>query len=89
MPGLLRIAPELPVAEVRASIACYEAGGARVAGVGIHVFTEGLDALFVELQQRGAIVKQAIVRRPWGNRNFRVTGESGNELKFAEPLNGD
>ncbi len=67
----------------------FTAVGANVTPVGIHVFTEGLDGLFIELQRRGAIVKQGIVRQPWGNRDFRVVDESGNELKFAEALDGE
>jgi len=26
------------------------------------------------------------VRKPWGNRDFRVKDDSGNELKFTEPM---
>ncbi len=52
----------------------------------IHIFTEGLDELHAELQKRGAHLKQGIVRKPWGNRDFRVIDDSGNEIKFTEPL---
>jgi len=55
----------------------------------IHIFTEGLDELHTELQKRGAHVKQGIVRKPWGNRDFRVIDDSGNEIKFTEPLPED
>ncbi len=54
--------------------------------VGIHIFTHDLDELHAELQQRGADVTQGIVRKPWGNRDFRVIDQSGNEIKFTEPL---
>jgi hypothetical protein len=27
-----------------------------------------------------------IMRRPWGNREFRVNDDWGNQLKFTEPL---
>jgi len=57
--------------------------------VGIHIFTRDLDALHAELQQRGAVVSQGIVREPWGNRDFRVNDDAGNEIKFTEPLAHD
>lgn len=57
--------------------------------VGIHIFTPDLDALYDELKANGALVSQAIERRPWGNRDFRVHDEFGNELKFTEPLSED
>ena len=52
----------------------------------IHIFTEGLDRLHTELRQRGAHVKQDILCQPWGNRDFRVNDDFGNEIKFTEPL---
>ncbi|MGH9629358.1 MAG: VOC family protein [Bryobacteraceae bacterium] len=57
--------------------------------VGIHIFTQDLAALHAELEQRGARVSQGITRRPWGNRDFRVNDNSGNEIKFTEPLSED
>ena len=54
--------------------------------VAIHVFTEGLEDLHAELQDRGACVSQGILRKPWGNRDFRVNDISGNEIKFTEPI---
>ena len=54
--------------------------------VGIHIFTPDLDALYEEFQQRGASLSQGIVRKPWGNRDFRLNDEFGNEIKFTEPL---
>jgi uncharacterized glyoxalase superfamily protein PhnB len=57
--------------------------------VGIHIFTAELEALHAELQQRGARMLQGIVRRPWGNRDFRLKDEFGNEIKFTEPLAQD
>jgi uncharacterized glyoxalase superfamily protein PhnB len=115
MVKLLRIAPELPVADLKRSIDYYEQklgfqvisqmpggdyaiverddiaihlfkdDGHRSSPVGIHIFTEGLDTLHVELQERGARVCQGIMRKPWGNRDFRVNDDSGNEIKFTEP----
>ena len=54
--------------------------------VAIHIFTEDLEALETELQRRGARITQSIRRKPWGNRDFRVTDDSGNVIKFTEPL---
>jgi uncharacterized glyoxalase superfamily protein PhnB len=58
----------------------------RHSPVGLHVFTRQLDDLLVELRRRGASVSQEIARKPWGNRDFRIYDDSGNELKFTEPL---
>ena len=52
--------------------------------VGMHVFTRELDELQNELQTRGAQFTQLIMRKPWGNRDFRVQDRSGNEIKFTE-----
>jgi uncharacterized glyoxalase superfamily protein PhnB len=57
--------------------------------VGIHIFTPDLDALYSEYQRSGANLSQGILREPWGNRDFRVKDEFGNELKFTEPLKED
>jgi uncharacterized glyoxalase superfamily protein PhnB len=57
--------------------------------VGLHIFTPDLEALHKELMQRGAHLSQPIVRKPWGNRDFRVRDDFGNELKFTEPLSGE
>src|SRR5713226_2909300 len=108
---LSRIAPEIPVSNLRGSIDYYEQKfGFRVAmqmpsgdyaiverddiaihlfqddarnhsPVGIHIFTQDLEALHAELQQRGALVSQGIIRKPWGNRDFRVNDNSRNEIK--------
>ena len=116
MAKLARIAPEIPVSNLRASIDHYQKKlGFRVAmqmpegdyaiverddvaihlfqedvrtqsPASMHIFTDGLDELFAELQQRGAHVSKEIVRQPWGNRDFRVNDPSGNEIKFTEPL---
>ena len=52
--------------------------------VGVHLFTAELEGLRDELLERGARLSQEIVRKPWGNRDFRVRDEFGNELKFTE-----
>jgi uncharacterized glyoxalase superfamily protein PhnB len=52
---------------------------------GIHIFTYELEGMRDEFLERGARLSQDIVRKPWGNRDFRVRDEYGNELKFTEP----
>jgi uncharacterized glyoxalase superfamily protein PhnB len=52
----------------------------------MHIFTHQLDELHTELLERGARISQEIIRKPWGNRDFRVGDQSGNELKFTESL---
>lgn len=52
----------------------------------MHIFTHQLDELHTELLERGARISQQINRKPWGNRDFRVDDQSGNELKFTEPV---
>lgn len=116
MAKLSRIAPEIPVSDLRRSIEYYEQklgfevamemptgdyaiverdgialhlfldGGGRHSPVGMHIFTEQLDELHAELRGRGARLSQPIERKPWGNRDFRVLDESGNEIKFTEPV---
>jgi|SRR5579883_499260 len=113
---LTRVAPEIPVTNLRESLAYYEQklgfdiamempGGDYAiverdgvaihlfedpAGVhsrtGLHVFTDRLEDLHRELVGRGARVSQGIVRKPWGNRDFRVGDDAGNEIKFSEPV---
>ena len=62
------------------------ADGARRSAIGVHIFTAGLDQLFAEVRERGAQITQSIETKPWGNREFRVRDDFGNELKFTEPL---
>ena len=119
MVKLLRIAPELPVANLDRSMEYYEKklgfqvvaqmpsgnyaiierdeiaihlftdDGQSSSPIGIHIFTDDLDALHAELQERGARISQGILRKPWGNRDFRVNDDFGNEIKFTEPLPND
>ncbi len=115
---MVRIAPEMPAADLREAIAYYverlgfelasavpdgeyaiverdgvaihlfrdcSPDGARLhSGVAAHVFVEEIEALYAELAARGAQITQAIERKPWGNRDFRVRDLSENELKFTE-----
>ena len=62
---------------------------ATVSPVGVHIFTPDLDQLFAELKARGATITQQIEHKPWGNREFRVRDEFGNQLKFTEPAKND
>lgn len=64
------------------------ADGASRSAVGVHIFTPDLEQLFAEFRGNGAEITQAIEKKPWGNREFRVRDEFGNELKFTEPLEG-
>ncbi len=61
-------------------------GASEPSAVGVHIFTSELDQLFHELQTSGAAISQKIERKAWGNREFRVRDEFGNELKFTELL---
>jgi uncharacterized glyoxalase superfamily protein PhnB len=54
--------------------------------VGLHIFTADLEALYAEFERSGAYLTQSIVRKPWGNRDFRLRDEFGNEIKFTEPI---
>jgi uncharacterized glyoxalase superfamily protein PhnB len=56
--------------------------------VAIHIFTQDLETLEAEFHGRGARIAQKIARKPWGNRDFRVIDDSGNVIKFTEPLAG-
>ena len=119
MARLIRIAPEIPVANMRTALAFYEHTlGFRVAmrtpagdyaiverdgiaihlfqdaarahsPVGVHLFTTELEGLRDDLLDRGARLSQEIMRKPWGNREFRVKDDFGNDLKFTEPNGGD
>ena len=71
------------------AIHLYTNQATKSAAVGLHIFTPDLDQLFAELQAAGATITQKIERKPWGNRDFRVRDEFGNELKFTEPIKND
>lgn len=113
MARLLRVAPEMPAADLALTLEYYEQRlGFSVAmgmpdyaiverdgvaihlfedrarkhsPVGIHIFTADLDELYAELRESGALITQAIEKKPWGNREFRVKDDFGNEMKFTEP----
>jgi len=67
------------------AIHLFQAHSDRLAPMAVHIFTDDLDSLYRELRGRGAQVTQDIVQKPWGNRDFRVHDQSGNEIKFTEP----
>jgi uncharacterized glyoxalase superfamily protein PhnB len=61
----------------------------RAAPVGVHIFTPDLTELYDEFEDRGVRIAQKIERKPWGNREFRIRDDFGNELKFTELLTDD
>ena len=67
------------------AIHLFEDRARKHSPVGIHIFTADLDELFEELRASGALITQAIEKKPWGNREFRVKDDFGNEIKFTEP----
>jgi uncharacterized glyoxalase superfamily protein PhnB len=71
------------------AIHLFQADGDVPSPSGLHIFTGELEELYAEMQQRGAPIVQDIVRKPWGNRDFRVNDPWGNQLKFTESLSDD
>jgi uncharacterized glyoxalase superfamily protein PhnB len=71
------------------AIHLFADGASKPSSVGVHIFTSDLDQLFSELQASGATISQRIEQKHWGNRDFRVRDDFGNELKFTEPLVDD
>jgi hypothetical protein len=70
------------------AIHLFQDGTRSYSPIGVHIFTDQLEELYAELCGRGARLSQEIMRKPWGNRDFRVSDDSGNELKFTESLAG-
>jgi uncharacterized glyoxalase superfamily protein PhnB len=68
------------------AIHLFEDGARKHSPVGLHIFTEDLDELFEELRESGTLITQPIEKKPWGNREFRVKDDFGNEIKFTEPV---
>jgi uncharacterized glyoxalase superfamily protein PhnB len=71
------------------AIHLFLSGQGEHSPVGIHIFTGELESLHAELKERGARISQDIERKPWGNRDFRVTDPAGNTIKFTEALVDD
>jgi len=67
------------------AIHLFQDASRKQSPVGIHLFTNELEGLRDDLIERGARLSQDILRKPWGNRDFRVRDDFGNELKFTEP----
>ena len=44
----------------------------------------GVDALFAEVEGRGADIAQPLVHQPWGGRDFHVRDPDGNVVSFVE-----
>ncbi|HEY3626130.1 MAG TPA: VOC family protein [Terracidiphilus sp.] len=71
------------------AIHLFQDGLRKHSPVGIHIFTNELEGLRDDFIERGARLWQDIMRKPWGNRDFRVHDDFGNELKFTEPISED
>ena len=48
------------------------------------IFCKGVDALYVELKQRGANIAEPIDDRPYGMRDFAITDTDGHRLIFGQ-----
>ncbi len=90
-----RVATEMPGGEYAiverdgVAIHLFRDGGRTHSPAAIQIFTAELEGLRDDLLERGARLSQDIVRKPWGNRDFRLRDEFGNELKFTEPVTED
>ena len=71
------------------AIHLFEDAGRTHSPSALHIFTDRIEELHTELAARGAWIAQAIETKPWGNRDFRVGDESGNEIKFTVEFNGE
>jgi uncharacterized glyoxalase superfamily protein PhnB len=71
------------------AIHLFKQGPRPASPVGVHIFTPNLAELYEELTERGVPFAQGIERKPWGNREFRIRDDFGNELKFTEPRSED
>lgn len=90
-----RVAAEMPggdyaiVERDGVAIHLFRDGARTHSPAAIQVFTAELEGLRDDLLERGARLSQDIIRKPWGNRDFRLRDEFGNELKFTEPIAED
>jgi uncharacterized glyoxalase superfamily protein PhnB len=66
------------------AIHLFQAGHGN-APVSMHIFTAGLDELHTELKTRGAQIIQDILRKPWGNRDFRIVDDLETRLNSQTP----
>ncbi|OWV29978.1 glyoxalase [Halomonas campaniensis] len=51
-----------------------------------YVNCEGIDELYLDYQQRGAEIFQAIADKPWGLREFGVATPEGHRIMFGQEL---
>lgn len=68
--------------------------GNQKSGFAVNVFVDNVDALFTKYINRGlntsgkkeSPVHQGPINQTWGRREFYVTDEDGNTLRFAQSL---
>lgn len=59
----------------------------RRAGIGsAYIYVENADALYAELQAKGAGIQGEPVSHPWGLRDFEVLDPDRNQLRFGQPF---
>ncbi len=59
----------------------------RHAGIGsAYVYVKNADALYAELQAKGANLQGEPVSYPWGLRDFGVLDLEGNRIRFGQPF---
>jgi uncharacterized glyoxalase superfamily protein PhnB len=90
-----RVAMQMPAGDYAiverdgVAIHLFQDDSRKHAPVGIHVFTSDLEELRDEFVERGATLSQDILRKPWGNRDFRLHDGFGNQIKFTGPPTED
>jgi uncharacterized glyoxalase superfamily protein PhnB len=52
----------------------------------VYFWVDDADALYVELQQRGAIIDYSIYNTPWGTREFGVQDLDDHDIAFGQIL---
>ncbi len=52
----------------------------------VYIEVEGIDALYAELQERGATIDYSLYDAPHGFREFGVQDPDGYDVAFGEPL---
>jgi len=65
---------------------CLNAQGER--GTWLSIFVEDVDALYAELVERGAIIKQPPQNFPWGVREMNVADPDGHRIRFSSDATG-
>ena len=67
------------------AIHLFEDSARNHSPVSVHIFVLDIDELYAEFKARNVHATQEIERKPWGNRDFRIKDQFGNELEFTEP----